>query len=438
MKSLVFSCLILAALASHAMSWSASAASAVNIGARPNWQPNEPGSHFGHLSIKVIIIDPNAPKGALPDLHSGPPVFNNNGPAVKPEFWEVARTKGGEAKTGKPEVLKASVITHHSAWSYDLDLPGQLASKDDEFEVKIASWHDPDEMLLPGYTVSNKTEARKLSVKITEDVDVFFKHIGGMAAKPQFSIQEGQDNLYSLKLLAGFSDEVKNDAFWTGKAILDADIALHPKDEGRFLSKIEGELDGLYSFKFAGFENSPTEFHAREQLGINSRVESDQQFDNTNITVGVTSWTAINGGLLHDFSNLFCWFGTKPRQSPPALINLSYELVEKVKRDAESRAQSIDRTTDRVRLHLLWQLLIGHEFVTLFDSPYNLSLIIDSGIAYDFGNDKTVPDVNLALEFGPRVSNQSVPSFVLSYVNGKTSTKFQNYSELLGGLKWRW
>ncbi|MBX7208680.1 MAG: hypothetical protein K1X78_10230 [Verrucomicrobiaceae bacterium] len=413
------------------------AATAVKIGIRPNWQPNAPQSHFGHTSIKVHVIDPNASEGGLPDLHSGPPLFDNQGPGTKPDFWDVTRVKGGKAKTDAPEVLTVKVITHQTGWSYDLDLPGLVAAEGDEFEVKVTSGHDPDEMLLPGFTVANKDD---LVLKLTIDKGTgdFLRHIGGLATKPDFSIQEGEDNVYSLKLLAGFDDEGRNDSYWSGKALLSADIALHPKDEGRHFSKIVGELDGLYTFKFAGFEDISSEFHAREQLGISSRLESDQQFDNTNITLGITSWTAVNGRLLHDFSNLFCWFGDKPTQSPPALINLSYELVEKVNRDAESRARSIDRTTDRVRVHLLWQLLVGHKFVTLFDSPYNLALVIDSGVAYDFGNSKTAPDVNLALEFGPYLSNKSVPTFVLSYINGKTSTKFENYSEILGGLKWRW
>lgn len=140
----------------------------------------------------------------------------------------------------------------------------------------------------------------------------------------------------------------------------------------------------------------------------------------------------------HGFSNLFCILGSKPEVTPPPLINLSYELVEKVRRDAESRARSIDRTTDRARLNLYWQLLLGHKFVELFDSPYNLTVVIDSGVAYDFGNEQTVPDVNLALEFGPYRPNKAAPTFVLSYVNGKTATKFEDYNEVLGGLKWRW
>jgi hypothetical protein len=220
--------------------------------------------------------------------------------------------------------------------------------------------------------------------------------------------------------------------------MLNIDATLHPDDEGRLLSKIEAEVDWLHSFA-AGDLNGHG-MHILEQMGINSRLETDQLFDNTNITAGVTSWTAVNGSFIQDVGHALCFFGEPPKSIPSPIFNLSYELVEKVKLDDDADARDIEETTDRVRLQFYWSIMFAHEIPVFWNasSTYDLHGVINTAVAYDFRNSEVVPDINLSLELSPSKPATSIPSIVFTYADGKTSTKFENYDEFLGGLKWRW
>lgn len=402
----------------------------------------EPGGE-----VRALRLYAGTPRADHPKLPPKPlplgPVFVSTGPAVQDgDFWVMTAQEPGK----NPESVKFILLTEPShpgarpgANNVVNDLifvPLKQPKKGVVYRIAPAKGRSIQGILVAPHKVSNEDDFLKNDVSNTfEDADISYID-GNKALEPSVSLKSGKDSTATLKLFYG-------QQVWKGEnkvrfqSMLEVDGTYRPKNKKDYVTKIDGEIDFLYLM--TDVPPGGQFFHALWETGLNARIESDQSFANANETFGWTNYLAFNGDGLQALANALCLNGDLGGNAPSALLSLSYELVQSIKEDAATKRRQTDRTTDRVRAHLYWSATILKELkiARLWNdtSLYDVSLVIDSGASYDFRVSKFTPDVNLSLELGPTTLDKSKPSFTLTYVNGKTSSRFENYNALLGGIK---
>ena len=207
--------------------------------------------------------------------------------------------------------------------------------------------------------------------------------------------------------------------------------------KNHFVNKINGEIDFLYDDKPRGNPNDFVNFLGR--YGLTSRIEADQEFDDVDQTFGASAFLVFNGAALQAVADALLLNGSHDGNAPSALFSLSYEYVANYKTDPALGTHSTDVSTDRARAHLYWSAKILRQLdftkVPYIGEHYDLDLVIDTGISYDRRNAEWLPDVNLTMELGPTDPKSDHVSFVVTYLNGKTKARFENYDGILAGIK---
>lgn len=377
-------------------------------------------------------------------------ILNEKGPALsKKEFWRFTSIGANE----KEEVVKYELETFPAApgRKNQLFFVVDEIKKDRKYFLRPAGGASLDGLFVSGYTVKNADEflTKPVSMVGVDDINAYATR--NRALEPSIAFKTGKASTASLKLFYGFN-HYENQKRTIFKSLLDVEATYRPKDTKNILTKIEGEIDFLYQFnthltKVVEVEGKPGEFtiepspflHALVQAGVNSRVETDQTFDAVQGTVGVTSFMAINGSSIQWLGRNLSINAQADYSVPSPVLSLSYELVTSLKEDQTTGLSHRDTTTDRLRAHLWMSHRLVHDWnlkgTWPFNDLYAIDFVIDSGLAYDFRNSTMLPELDLSLEFAPVDPDSKHISFVVTYVNGKTKAKFENYNSILAGFK---
>jgi hypothetical protein len=438
MKRLIFRFLFVVAIASLA----SSEAVAVDIELehhftvtpdRDHFKKGNPGDQVRAFRIHAVGAKEGTPAGSKHELTG--PIFRPQGAAVNEQgnYWKIYT----QDKDGEHEVKYKVWPVRNSAGEVSgiLLVPQGGPKKGAEYYIIPRGGEPLDSILEPQYHVTNSKDFLTKPVPIdNEDADIAYVE-GNKAIEPNVSLKAGKDSTASLKLLYGHQ-VFANESILRFQSIFDADLTAHPKTKTEFINKINGEIDLLY-------DTPPwphnTWLSALSEIGISSRLEADQRFDNVDQTVGLTTYTAFNGDVLQRVADLLCLNGSLGGNAPSALLGLSYEYVGNITNDPTTGARGTHVTTDRARAQFYWSTTILQNLdwraFPITKDIYDLSLVFDTGIAYDRLNAKFLPDINLTLELGPADPKSKNVSFVVTYVNGKTKARFENYNGVLAGLK---
>lgn len=363
-------------------------------------------------------------------------VFNPNSKASEnASFWELTATD----KDGRKQVVKTTLVARKNGQG---QIPSIVLFPDKQPDPKLtyriapANGANLDGVLISDFTITNEKDfpIQAIESKFLPD-DIAYVN-GNKALEPSIAFKTGKGSTASLKLFWGFQ-QWEEGKHLRVQALLDAEGTYKPKNKGNYLSKVNGEIDGLYLFP--DFEMPALGLHALEQVGFDARVESDQYFDNVHGAVGLSTWTAINGSSIQAFANALCLYGDLDISAPSPVLTINYELVTALSRDDATRKRISETTTDRLRAHLFWSIKLAHKIPLqqVWDrlDIYDVDFVIDSGFSYDFREALFLPDVNLSLEIGPSAVDKSKPTFTITYVNGKANTRFENYNAVLAGVK---
>jgi|GEM_PF-4758742 len=297
------------------------------------------------------------------------------------------------------------------------------------------------DLLVSGYNLSGVDSGIRFSGAATPEIDRNYDK-GGKALATNLSVKQGKGSVYEFQAFAGMQDWV-GDSYIRGQLQLDGRFNYQPKKADRLLDKIDlqGQLLATTPFQIGG--RDLTFFN---QFGVEGGMTSDQQFDNVTGNVGVTAWSAINGEWIQDFSKWFCLYPWHQpnRRAPAAIVSLNYEYAFNIHEDEATNIRERNVDTDRFRAQFYWTLQLANSVpinkLLPFDAwqkmgEYEVNLVVNTSFIKDFKGDLFRPDINLSLELDPVKPSKYSPSFTLTYLNGKTNTKFENYDALLAGIK---
>ena len=287
--------------------------------------------------------------------------------------------------------------------------------------------------LLPGWNITNPKALRDGGSVVPHTDEAAKELARNKALQSNFKIQSGKDS--SLKLTAVYNyDRPSDSRTLTFRAKLEAEGTYKPTEKSKYLKRIDGEVN--FAAEIPSIDEGS--FRWLSDIGIAGRIESDQYFKDVDGSVGALWWNAINGDVIQGAGKFLCLAGEKPENIPSPIITVGYDWVFKLNDDIEGGRQRKD-TTQRLRAKLYWSVLLAHNVRMLsfigHDSPYNADLVIDVGGAYVFTIDKLVPDVKVSLELSPPFATGKEFTIFVSYENGKTRSRFENYNSLLAGFK---
>lgn len=271
------------------------------------------------------------------------------------------------------------------------------------------------------FLARNKAIQRKLSI------------LGGEnGTSASIKLTYGMDSLANSSSAEDPAKPRDYNRFSRFQAMLDADLSYHPDKNHNYINSINAEADYVFAqfFQAKNFGDVRGLF----ETGFAGRFEADQAFDKINVTIGWTNWLSINSPGLSKFATGLCFIG-KPEANVPPILVFSYDYVSPVKDDLPANNKGEDTGRNRLRGRFYWSIQLAHDADLLIVKHYDADLLIDVGGTYDFETGKAMPDVRLSLDIGPETESDTAPKFTLTYVNGKTTPTFRNYSALLAGFK---
>jgi hypothetical protein len=222
-----------------------------------------------------------------------------------------------------------------------------------------------------------------------------------------------------------------NDIFLRGKATADVNVkGSHARD---YFNSIIGEFDAFIERNYETFLTGP----GMGELGLRTRVESDQKFRTIDGTIGLAGWFTVKNGFT-DFVNRVTYFSDPQKHSSIApVVVLGYDYVSKLETGSGTSAPVETTGSNRFSGKLDWPLEIARGWDlrgTPLAALYDINLIIDVTPIYDITEGKFFVENKLSLELTP-ASDKNKASFVLTYANGKATPTFQNVDTVLAGLK---
>lgn len=360
---------------------------------------------------------------------------------AQPQAWLVeAVSKKKPTDIQKPKFTLSTVPRRGSTFyqfQFTLDKPYDASRN---YIVKLAPGFDLTSSLLPGWRLTNPEKLRSgTGVRNTDEAAEELAR--NKALQSNFKVQSGKDS--TLKLTAAYNYDSWQGDHWADprngrpfvlRAKLEAEGTYKPSKQSKYLKRIEAELN--LAAELPSIDQGP--FRWLSDIGLASRLESDQYLKDIDGSAGIGWWNAINGDLVQSFGKALCLAGEKPANIASPTLSLAYDWVFKLNDDIDG-ARHHEDITQRVRAELYWSVLLMHQvrFLSWFghDDPYNATLVLDVGGSYDFTIDELVPDLNVSLEVSPPFVTGKEFTFFIAYENGKTRSKFENYQSLLAGFK---
>ncbi|MEY2511339.1 MAG: hypothetical protein QOE26_2102 [Verrucomicrobiota bacterium] len=222
-----------------------------------------------------------------------------------------------------------------------------------------------------------------------------------------------------------------NDIFLRGKAT--ADLNVKGSDARDYFNSIVGEFDAFVERNYETFFTGP----GMGELGLRTKIESDQKFKTIDGTLGLAAWFSVKNGFT-DFVNRVTYFSDPQRHASIApVVALGYDYVSQFENGSGTSAPVESTGRNRLSGKLDWPLEIARGWDlrrTPLAALYDIDLIIDVTPIYDIKEGKFFVENKLSLEITP-ASDKNKASFVLTYANGKATPTFQNVDTILAGLK---
>lgn len=248
----------------------------------------------------------------------------------------------------------------------------------------------------------------------------------------KFSLQHGENaGAFSFQ---GFYGKQDTSRLVTLRASLNADISLSSVLKGNYLDRLEAEI-GLARFSMVSSQQTLglTE-GGMISYGLTTKTQADQHFDKIDQTIGASAWLWLNSPVWKTIYRNF-GLGARPRFDVPPAIVLGYDHVFNLLNDTTT--PSLDGN-NRLVARFYWSLPIGRNLdfgkVPLIGLIKQINLVTDCSGIYDLNTSKFAPQLQASLDFTLSNSDKH-PVFSLSYVNGKSAPKFQNFDAFLAGFK---
>lgn len=359
-------------------------------------------------------------------------ILGDSPAVVDARYWKLTATEGDETEEipltiALPSIPEARV-------RYIMLVPGKVPDPTKSYSLSLVSVPGLPYPLrfAPGYTLANP-EALKVVALSGEDLKRDKTYVdGNKAFENSFTLNTGEGNGVSVRAAWGTTkfDYGSQTRF---RASLNADGSYKPKDKGKYLNSIVGEIDGAWSFT-KDFPSVKT--NIVESIALTHRVEADRDFEVVNGTFGLTSWTSIGADWLDDFSRALCVLGSKPSRFPSPIIALAYDYVFKIHEDLATGERIREVGDHRMRVQFYWSVKLAHEFpMPLLKGKYDADMVFNLSGIQDFKSGDFLPDARISLELAPATDDKSKPSFTLTYLNGKVTPRFEDYDAFLAGFK---
>lgn len=315
-------------------------------------------------------------------------------------------------------------------------VPKEAITKPDEYKVQFTPKAGTDPFLFSGgYTLkSDAAEAPLVLSKKDLQTNIEFLN-SNKAIESKVSVLAGESGpSVSIKLNTGV-DKWDNEQILRLQALVDADVTYKPKENNKYINSIVGEVDGLFVSPIPkdNFFNVRGVFES----GLASRVETDEDFNLVNATIGVTEWCAFQSPYIADFARALCVWGKYGASPNTPIVTANYDYVAKLKQDVSPSESAKKSGNNRLRGRFYWSLKLAHNVpMPVINMNYDASFLIDVGVIYDIDEGNWMPDNRLSLDFSPTAeTTKTVPTITVTYVNGKTTPTFKHFDEFLAGLK---
>jgi hypothetical protein len=360
------------------------------------------------------------------------PIIASSSPAANdPSYFKVTGPTGKDVKIqvlkGQERDGKIGKITL---------VPKEQITKPSDYKVQFTPKAGTEAFLFAaGYTLRSDVAAKPFVLKkeaLKTDIDFVNRN---KAIENKVSVLAGDSGpSVSIRLNTGI-DKWDNGQIWRIQAQADADATYKPKNDNKYINSIIGQLDGLFVSPIP--RNNPFKLRGVFESGLTSRIETDQDFNLVNGTIGVTEWCAFQAPYIADLARKLCIWRAYDSSPNTPIATLSYDYVGKLKQDVSPSDPATKSGNNRLRGRFYWSLTIAHNVpMPMINLNYDVSFLIDEGVIYDFRETKWMPDNRLSVDISPTAeTTKAVPSITVTYVNGKTTPTFQQFDAFLAGLK---
>ena len=405
---------------------------------RAEWSLGAGAREGDYRSVIHILF--KRPKGDPRGEDVGVGLLQENSPALHDaRLWKVIASQNGKSEPVRFSVEPYLGVSQRGGVKSIVLTPEKTPSNKTTYTVSLAN---PASSLnfRPGWRLTNAADAAKLipDNQLLEIDEGFIN--GNKALEPRIAIHTGADSGVSLNAQFGFRDWNNGDR-WRLQGLFTADGTYRPKDSGHYIDSTVGELD-FVTVRHFGDARATGNFIGISELGIASRIETDQELEKVNGTIGVTWWNTFNHPLIQGLGRVLCLTRNVDEHSqiPTPIFVLAYDYVYDIHDDLATGERVTEVGQHRLRGKFYWSAKLAHDLAiplvsASVSSNYDVDLAIEVGGIFDVEESKFNPDTRIGLEISPTTPGDSKPSFTLTYVNGKTTPKFEHYDAIFAGWK---
>jgi hypothetical protein len=247
---------------------------------------------------------------------------------------------------------------------------------------------------------------------------------------PSLSIGGGSDSaLLSLRWSAG-GKIARDGEFGRWFANVEADLSpTEAAAESLITGHVEGNLEGLW--RLIDTRDQPVDITT--YVGIAANFDSNQDFDDWDAKLGLSSWWFIQGKPIQKFGSLLRLSGDD-YPSHPLAIKLFANYVA-----AHERSTGIAEPEDfQVSARLMWlNRIFTSARLPFMEAAFDVNLLVDIGTTLEPDRSQLHPETKLSLEFEPQAYKDSNLAFALTWAHGEFSPTFVDEDALLAGIKLR-
>jgi hypothetical protein len=211
-----------------------------------------------------------------------------------------------------------------------------------------------------------------------------------------------------------------------------------------YLDKLEAEIGGYLAGYFHNYSSIG-------ELGVKSTLQSDRNFDTVDQAIGVNGFITVTNTFTTAVSHLFVSRKSNPDDPHgqdyelPPILSLGYDYVVHLTRD--KGVTRTDVSQNRLVGRLYWEIPIlrGLQLPSAIlkdpNKRIDADFIADLGATYDLAKSKFLPETKLNLDLYWSKLNEAPQehskraAITLTFVNGQSAPKFENYNAILGGIK---
>jgi hypothetical protein len=407
----------------------------------------ELGAHWGSATLHPdqIAIEPFA-KGKKKNFAAANPsafVISKS-----PGFADVSQFTVTSSKDGKSTEVKVTAVTTDAGGSpadHAMSLRVSMEKPPEDGRTYTISWNPGALTLEPpsGVSVTNLDGPLTVQGKISTHNAFAHPH-------PDNDLSLKQGDKAGTRTFHYFHDwssiEVLNDGTADGvrrATSLERDIHFNLKADGAFESakkgdyfdRIEAELGGYAEKVF--YKDQPSLLGwGIVEFGASSKMQADQEFNVIDQTIGANAYILLHNEFWDSIGSLLCYHGEHGGDNPfPApLISFGFDYVAHVRKDGSKAEAGQNRLTAGFYWNLPVLRKVDLEGIPLLDQISGVDFVTDVSAIYDLDKSKLSPEVHVSLDL-LLSSSEKMPTISLSWVNGKTAPKFEQFDSFLAGFK---